>query len=61
MLDSADMGRLRPRWDGARLPEPQRQHPRAAASHAMQPIRQRQNASISSLSVPDPACPDARP
>ena len=44
LLDAADIGKLRPRWDclhGARLPEPQRLHTLAAASHVLQPYRRR--------------------
>ena len=52
LLDSANIGKLRPRWDShfqvhvPRLPEPQvlqRLHPRAAASHTLQPYRQRRS------------------
>jgi hypothetical protein len=48
LLDAADIGTLRPRWDGPlhrdRLPEPQRLHPRAAAEDALQPDGQRRPA-----------------
>ena len=53
LLDAADaVGRS---LHGARLPEPQRQHPRAATSHALQPDRQRRPPLFS------PVVPSGRP